>query len=215
MFTITWSDYWLDANFLCASSDNCPWWAQPWRSEEAAFMCAQSEVLIWGALWGEPDRNGGRETTSDQINCQTTKPVGGSRLSERLVPEIYAGFQGCRADAYQARCKFRSALLQIYDSCFSLSSRPLSLPPKGATGVGDEGCGMISHRMRIPAWSFKPPWLWQRRQQCCLRSPAWISLQLITKIFIAIVLASFLSSSLCCCAQSLLFTILGILFLIS
>lgn len=97
------------------------------------------------------------KTTSDRINRQTTKPVGGSRLSERLVPEIYRGFQGCRADVYPARCKFRSAFSQIYDLCFSLSSRPLSLPPTGATGVGDEGCGMISHRMRILPWSFKPP----------------------------------------------------------
>lgn len=67
--------------------------------------------------------------TSDQIHRQTTKPVGGSRLSDRLVPEIYGGFQGCRADVYQARCKFRSALSQIYDLCFSLSSRPLSPSP--------------------------------------------------------------------------------------
>lgn len=115
-------------------------------------------MLLLSVFWGMSNKNSGRKTTSDQIHRQT-KPVGGSRLSECLVPEIYGGFQKCRADVYQARCKFRSALSQIYDLCFSLSSRLLSLSPTGATGVGDEGCGMISHRMRNPAWSFKRPWL--------------------------------------------------------
>lgn len=36
---------------------------------------------------------------------------------------------------------------------------PPSFPPSGATGVVAEVYGMISHRMRVPAWSFKPPWL--------------------------------------------------------
>lgn len=117
-----------------------------WCKYEARFRASRVEMVEG-------------KTTSDRINRQTTKPVGGSRLSERLVPEIYRGFQGCRADVYPARCKFRSAFSQIYDLpvCFSLSSRPLSLPPTGATGVGDEGCGMISQKMRILPWSFKPP----------------------------------------------------------
>lgn len=175
--------------------------AQLCRHEEAACMCAQSVVLIWGALWGEPDGNAGRKTTSDQINCQTTKPIGGSRLSERFVPEIYGGSQGCRADVYRARCKFRSALSQIYDLCFPSALAPSpSLPWEPQVSV-----------MRVVEW-FHTGWGFQPgvlnpngfggtdNNAVCVLLPEY--LQPITKIFIAIVLASFLSSSLCCCAQS-------------
>lgn len=98
--------------------------------------------------------------SSARINRQTTKPVGGSRLSEHLVLEIYGRFLGCAADVYRGCCKFRSARSQIYDFMFfPQRSPPSPSPPTGATGVGKEGCGMISHRMRILAWCLKPPWL--------------------------------------------------------
>lgn len=162
-------------------------WVKPCRAhiclcDEATHAYAWSAALIWASLRGWGGRGGvngncGRKTTSDGINRRTTKPVGGSRLSERFMSEIYGGSQGCRADIYQACCKFRSALSQIYDLCFpSATPLPLSLPPLGATGVGDEVYGMISHRMKVPSWIFEPPRLWRRRQQCSPCSLAWLSL---------------------------------------
>lgn len=151
--------------------------------------------LIWGAFQGELNGNCAGKTTSDLINRWTTKPVGGSRLSEHLVQQIYGGFQGCRADIYQACCKFRSALSQIYDLCFTLRSSPPFFPWEPQV--------LLLRFMEWfhTGWEFQPEVLnpcGLAAQTTMLSALSSISLAHLQNLH----RYCFPSSSLCCCAAS-------------